>query len=116
MPVRISSETTLMVSGQVPAFKNHKRAILDRKTGKLRTLTEPKVKKWMAQCESDLLSQLRSLYLMTAAETPMGVSAQSWIASVAPSDDSVKEIPEIHVNVEKVPKGKEGAEIKLRLL
>lgn len=97
--------------GHVPAFKNKKRAIQDKRTGKMRTLTEPKVAEWMEQCIQSLESQL-FLALATAAEgTLMGRSRQSWIASSLPLDDSRQWIPEQHIYCKDVTKGEEGAEI-----
>lgn len=102
--------------GHVPSFKNKKRAILDRNTGKMRTLTEPEAAKWMQKCEDAFVSQLKSLYQTTEAVMPMVRSPRSWIACVAPYDDSVNIIREIHLTVHDAPKGCEGATITIEPL
>ena len=105
----------LVVKGQghVPSFKNKKRAILDSRSGKMRTLTEPQVKNWMNQCQQRFESQLRYSYRTAESETLMGRSLQSWIACVMPRNDSVKYIIEETIRVVKVPKGQEGALIEI---
>lgn len=95
----------------VPSFKNTKRAIIDGNTGRLRTLTPRITKQWMKRCEDAFVSQLESLYQTNEAAMPTARSRQSWIACVAPFDDSVNHIREILLTVADVEKGKEGAVI-----
>jgi hypothetical protein len=76
-------------------------------------VTVPKAKKQMNQLVDDFASQLTSLYQTSVNETQTGQSIQSWIASSVPLDDSVREINELVVRVRRVPKGNEGAIIKI---
>jgi hypothetical protein len=76
-------------------------------------VTVPKARNQMKAIVQDFVLQLISLYQTTDAATQTGQSIQSWIASSLPSDDSVREINQIVVRVKRVPKGKEGAIIKL---
>lgn len=98
-------------AGHVPSFKNKKRAIVDARTGKSRTLTEPKTKEWMAKCEASFESQLRCAYQTIATGTPTVRSLRSWIACVVPLNDSVRHIIEETIRVEFVAPGEEGASI-----
>ena len=100
----------------VISFKNRKRAILDRNTGKMRTLTEPKAAKWMKACIELFESRLFSEYLTSADGMRTGRSLRSWIASYTPASDSVNAITEINVKVERVPVGEEGADILIERL
>lgn len=95
--------------GHVPSFKNKKRAILDRSTGKMRTLTAPEASRWMRKCEDAFVSQLFSWYQIAEGAMPTALSRRSWIACAVPLDDSVNHIREIHVSVLNVDKGEEGA-------
>jgi hypothetical protein len=99
--------------GHVPSFKNKKRAIVDGKTGKTRTLTEPKTKAWMEKCEASFESQLRSAYQTIATGTQTVRSLRSWIACVAPLNDSVRHIIEERIRVEFVAPGEEGASLTI---
>lgn len=103
---------TLTISGlgHVPSFKNMKRA--SRKG----LFTEPRAKRWMQACRDSFALQLLSAYRIVANATPTGRSRQSWIASSLPLDDSVREIVEIHLKVERVEAGWEGAEILIEPL
>lgn len=103
----------LTIYGKIPAFKNKKRSILDRNTGKQRTLTDPKTKQWMEACIQDLASQLLSMSPTTAGGTLTGCLQQFLIASV-PQDDSWHFIPEIHIRAESG--GVPGAEITITKL
>lgn len=91
--------------GHVPSFKNMKRA--SRKG----LFTEPRAKRWMQACKDSFALQLLCAYRTRENATPTGLSRPSWIASSMPLDDSVREIPEIHLKVEVVEPGQEGAEI-----
>lgn len=102
--------------GHVPSFKNRKRAILDSNTGKMRTLTEPKAKQWMARCTDSFVLQLISKSLTIDAGTSTECSPRSLIARSLPRDDSLQWIPEIHVTCQNVDKGHEGAEILIEQL
>tara|TARA_R110000868_G_scaffold148404_3_gene370345 strand:- start:195 stop:533 length:339 start_codon:yes stop_codon:yes gene_type:complete len=99
--------------GHVPSFKNNKRAILDRNTGKMRTLTDPKTKKWMNDCIHGFGLQLNLLFQINAAETATEQLVLSSIASLLPLDDSRHWIPELHIYCEDVDKGIEGATITI---
>ena len=90
--------------GHVPAFKNKK--IICGK----RLITAPKARKWMEDATQLIISQLKSRYQTTAAETSTEHCLLSSIA-VLPPDDNCKIITKILVQVKKVPKGEEGATI-----
>lgn len=102
--------------GHVPSFKNMKRAILDNRTGRMRTLTEPKAKSWMERCIRSFEYQLLCEYQTKDGETPMVPCQLSWIASRLPADDSCKDFTKLQIEVLEVPKGEEGAEILIELL
>lgn len=91
--------------GHVPAFKNKKIIV-----GGNRLITAPKAQKWMKSATQLMLSQLKSKFQTTTAETSTVPWQQSAIASW-PLDDNCKVITEIHVTVKKVPKGEEGATV-----
>jgi F0F1-type ATP synthase gamma subunit len=105
----------LVVRGQghVPSFKNRKRAIRDSRTGKLRTLTEPKAARWMKACLESFVSQLHSRLAIIVTETGTARHQPYSTASLLPADDSLKHISELIVGVEYVPKGEEGAVIQI---
>lgn len=102
--------------GHVPSFKNNKRAILDRSTGKMRTLTDRKTKKWMAECIRNFELQLNLLFQINVSETLTAAKARSLIASLLPLDDSRQWIPEQHIYCREVEKGHEGATITIESL
>lgn len=102
--------------GHVPSFKNNKRAILDRKTGKMRTLTEPKTKQWMEDAIQSFVLQLLWASQTIEGEIPTGHSPHSWIASSLPLDDSWQWIPKLDISCHKVVKDEEGAQITIEKL
>lgn len=113
--MKTSSSLTLTITGlgPVPSFKNRKRAILDRNTGKMRTLTEPKTKQWMKKCIAQFESQL-----LTACPTIEGETAGEWRKRLQTvlsplQDDSWKFMLPGEQNVEMVAKGDEGAVITI---
>lgn len=99
--------------GHVPSFKNKKRSILDRNTGKQRTLTEAKTKQWMEACIQSFVSQLLCATQTAAEGTTPGRSKLSSIVSLLPWDDSRQWIPTIHITTLEVDAGEEGADILL---
>lgn len=100
---------TLTIRGlrHVPSFKNMKRASARG------LFTEPRAKQWMQQCADSFALQLLFAYRTVKSAMPTAPCRQSWIASVVPLDDSVREIVEIHLKVEHVEPGREGAEISI---
>lgn len=100
--------------GHVPSFKNRKRAILDRKTGKPRTLTDPKVQKWMARAVESLVSQFASMPATNGVETWTTKHQRSLIALLLPETDSCKDIIRLEVRFMRVLKGDEGAIILIQ--
>lgn len=76
-----------------PSFKNRKRAILDSKTNKMRTLTEPEVKQRMQELEDAIAFALFSACQTGANETHLGCSKRLRTALSGLFDDSVREIP-----------------------
>lgn len=106
-----------MVAGlHIPSFKNCKRAILDRHTGKMRTLTDGKTKAKMERIIQGFVLQLLSVTPTNEPGTCPALSKLSAIASRLPADDSWKWISEIEICAERVPEGQEGAEITITLL
>jgi hypothetical protein len=97
----------------VPSFKNSKQLIGGHPP---RLITKPERKQWMDRCEASFVSQFISLYQTTESVMPMVRSRRSWIACVAPLNDSVKNIPELHVYVKRVKKSDEGAVILIEPL
>lgn len=95
----------------IPSFKNAKRAILDRNTGMMRTLTEGSVKKRMERIIQSFVSQLFSDKAILAPEIPQGSLKQSLTLSLLPEDDSNKWLAELNVKTERVPKGEEGVAV-----
>jgi hypothetical protein len=107
-----SKPLVLVIKGMhVPSFKNCKRAILDRKNGKMRTLTDPKTRRQMDAIIQSFVSQSISDIQTRSAETLTGPFLQSSIVSLLPQNDSRQWIPEHHVSTQDVDKGNEGAEI-----
>lgn len=98
---------TIRGLGHVPSFKNMKRA------SSRGLFTESRAKEWMQSCRDSFALQLLSEFRMRENATRTGHSRQSWIASSLPLDDSVREILEIHVRVEKVEPGQEGADVTI---
>jgi hypothetical protein len=100
----------------VPSFKNSKRAILDRRSGKMRTLTKKETRALMDQITLDFVSQSVSCIQTAAGETLTAPLLRSSIALLMPQDDSRAWIPEHHVYSADVDKGFEGAEITIERL
>lgn len=97
--------------GHVIPFKNRKRAILDRKTGKMRTLTEPKVAQWMERATEAIVLKLFSSCQTGDAATQRECLSQLRTFLCGLSDDSVKQLPMGSWEVEYVEKGDEGFEL-----
>lgn len=98
-------------SGVVPSFKNTKRAILDNKSGLMRTLTPGPIKKRMQALESGIVSALFSYGQTGDAETDLECRKQLRTFLCGLCDDSLAEIPEFSFGVREVDKGQEGVEI-----
>jgi len=96
--------------GHVPSFKNSKMIVT---RPKVRLMTKPVHQLWMRRCEAALESAFVSLYQTTETGTPMVRSLRSWIACVAPLNDSVKAIPGQEIEVVHVPPGQEGFELTI---
>src|SRR5690348_10817908 len=84
---------TVQGVGPIPSFKNCKRAILDKRTGRMRTLTEPSVKKRMQLIEDAILLALYSCCPTTEGATGLEWLKRLRIALSGLSDDSLKQIP-----------------------
>lgn len=97
----------------IPAFKNRKRAIVDRRTGKQRTLTEPRVKEQMERIITAIEWQLCCAIPIIAGEILTVPQVLSWIASSLPSDDSRQNIPQLLIEAVDCDKGEEGATITI---
>lgn len=99
--------------GHIPSFKNNK--MLTR--GKL--ITDPKKQKKMDAITQDLRFQLISLFRTSGDVTQMALSQPCLTAlsrHCEKFDDSVQWIPKITIQVKKVRKGFEGADITLTLI
>lgn len=77
-----------------PAFKNTKRSILDRNTGKQRTLTPGPIKKRMDVLENAILSALYSSCLTEGGEMHLECLKQLRTALCDLLDDSCAVIPQ----------------------
>lgn len=109
--------TLRIILGQsVPSFKNRKRAIQDRNTGRLRTLTEPETKQRMDRLEKAIEFALYSWSATGARETDLECRKQLRTVLSGLSDDSLKEIPAFSFGVRCVEAGQEGVEITIEPL
>lgn len=106
-PKCVPLELTIRGIGHVPSMKNSK---VKAPNG---IFTKPTYRKWMQACVDSFVLQLYSAFRTRGGVTGTGLSRQSWIAGVGPSDDSVREIVEIQVRVERVEPGYEGADIEI---
>jgi hypothetical protein len=100
MPQKVSGNGTplyLEVSYPVPSFKNSKRAILDRNTGQMRTLTPGKTRQRMEQIMDGIASQLLSAFQPEDGKTLTGSQLRSLIASSVPEDDCWTAIPQLTI-------------------
>jgi hypothetical protein len=102
--------------GHVPSFKNKKRAILDRHTGRMRTMTDAKTQKWMEQCIRSIESQLLYAIQTIAEGTLTARRVPSLIACYLPLDDSRQWLPELLIKSVDCDKGEEGATIVIEKL
>lgn len=124
MPAPISSNSMLRLTisglGHVVSFKNQKVLITKGPGGRpLRRpllVTKGSYKKQMVAIVKSFESQLFSKSRTTAVETGTEPLPPSSIALLLPGDDSVSHIPELHVYVERVEVGDEGAEIIIEKL
>lgn len=99
--------------GNVPSFKNNKRAILDRNTGKMRTLTKPETKRWMNQCIAQFESQLLGACPIREGETAGAWAKRLRTALLPLQDDSWKHMLPGDQNIRMVEPGQEGAEVTI---
>ena len=97
----------------IPAFKNRKRAILDRHTGKMRTLTDPSVKERMDQITLGIELELRSVIRTIGNGTWTAQQVRSWIASSLPLKDSRQWIPSLWIDAVDCNNGEDGATIDI---
>lgn len=112
-PAPLPATLTLRVrgAGEIPSFKNTKRAILDRRTGKLRTLTPAPIKRRMQALEDAMLFELCSASRITANGTLLACWKPLPIVLSGLSDDSTREIPQGSWDTIQVPPGEEGVDI-----
>lgn len=100
----------------VPSFKNSKRSILDRNSGKQRTLTPGKMKKRMDLLEQRIVSALLSSSRIGEGETALEWRRRLLTVSLGLCDDSLKVVPEFSFGVRYVQPGQEGVEIEIEQL
>lgn len=107
----------LVVNGlTIPAFKNKKRAIMDRNTGRMRTMTDAKTQRQMEEITHTIALLLASVIPMPDDAISMEQHLQSWIASSLPLDDSRQWIAELLISSQDVDKGNEGVDIIIQPL
>lgn len=99
--------------GHIPPFKNSKQIMRKGKNGPPFIGTKTEYKKDMERIIKSFVFQLDSLYQTSVAEMETAPSRASWIASLAPSDDSRKWIRACCWEWEEVAKGEEGAVITI---
>lgn len=101
--------------GAISSFKNSKVLICRGPSGqplkRPLLVTKKEFKKQMAAITESFVLQLCSEYRIRRDAMETGLSLPLWIACQWPSDDSLNQIPEIHVYVERVEKGQEGADV-----
>ncbi len=100
-------------NGAVPAFKNKKRAI-QMPNGKMRTLTEPKIRDWMDRVTLSFVCQLSSITPTTTGATLTVQQLHSLIVSLMPLDDSRQWISQLVISDTDVEPGEEGATITIQ--
>lgn len=104
----------------VPSMKNNKVWMTKLPNGKPlqrpMLITKPSYQKWMQQAVASLVSQCISACRTGSGATPPAPSKLSAMLSRLPSDDSVNDFQEIHLTVERVNPGQEGALIILKRL
>jgi hypothetical protein len=106
----------VITGDNVPSFKNSKRSILDRNSGKQRTLTPGKMKRRMQLLEDAILSALYSGSVTAGGEMDLAWQRRLRTALSGLLDDSLKEIPEFSFGVRYVEPGQEGVEIEIEPL
>lgn len=116
MPTSSNNKIVLSVKGRIPSFKNCKRAILDRQSGKMRTMTDKKTQQRMEEIILVFVSQLTSVIRTTYGGTLTAGQLRSWIVSSLPQDDSWQWVPELTIRARAVDKGAEGATITIEKL
>lgn len=104
----------------IPSFKNAKRWVTKLPNGKpLRRpllITSPEFQKWMEKAIRVFVSGFVSSFPATNAATPTEPSRPSliaWLKRLRGFDDSVAWIREIHLIVEDIAPGEEGAVVTL---
>jgi hypothetical protein len=101
--------------GPVPSFKNKKRIVLNKATGKPFLATESKTKRWMKEAVKSIASQLRSTCQIKEGGTTPECLKRFAMQSL-PLDDNWQELEIGHVHTKLVPKGLEGAHISITLV
>jgi hypothetical protein len=99
--------------GPVPSFKNKKRIVLNKATGKPFLATESKTKRWMKQAVESIASQLRSTCQIREGGTTPECLKRFAMQSL-PLDDNWQELEIGHVHTKLCPPGKEGAIVTLQ--
>lgn len=118
MPPMISNHSIpicslIVLSGHVPAFKNRKRAVVNRKTGKLMTITRKDIKERVELLESAIESALYSVCQTGSREMDLACRKRLRTHLSGLCDDSLAVVPEFEFSTKYVPKGEEGVEIHI---
>src|SRR5688572_6854249 len=99
--------------GEVPSFKNRKIAILDSRTKKHRTLTEPAIKERMDRMENAIVFALYSESQIRDGETHSECWKRLRTFLSGLYDDSIHQIPCGEWDVIFVAKGQEGFDLEI---
>lgn len=114
MPANLSS-IRIWVPLIPPSFKNHKRAGINRKTGKMMTYTRADIKKRMNQLEDAILSALWSSCQTAGGEMDLECRKRLLTHLSGLCDDSVKEIPRFLFDAQQYAKEGEQAGIWIEI-
>jgi hypothetical protein len=106
----------LHLVGNIAAFKNTKMMARNRRNGKIRPITDPKLQMKMDEITNAFTSQLSSVIRTIGGETLTAQQLRSSIASLVPLDDSWQWVPKLTIEAEACSKGNEGATVEIETI